>query len=69
MKTIRSLMAPLGTPEICPFRIMFIVSYPLIVRRAVLKEPISVVSQKQGSGKVGKLKTPTLLFHVYSVSI
>jgi hypothetical protein len=28
-----------------------------------------VVSQKQGSGKVGKLKTPTLLFHVYSVSI
>jgi hypothetical protein len=28
-----------------------------------------VVSQKQGSGKVRKLKTPTLLFHVYSVSI
>ena len=34
-----------------------------------LEDPKTVVSQKQGSGKVGKLKTPTLLFHVYSVSI
>jgi len=29
----------------------------------------TVVSQKQGSDKVGKLKTPTLLFHVYSLPI
>ena len=29
----------------------------------------AVVSQKQGSGKVGKLKTPILLLHVYSGSI
>jgi len=30
-------MSPLPTPSICPFLMMFIVSYPLIVRRAVLK--------------------------------
>ena len=28
-----------------------------------------VVSQKQESDKVGKLKTPNRLFHVYSLSI
>lgn len=39
MKRTRSLTAPLGTPKTCPFLIMFIISYPLIVRRAVLKEP------------------------------
>src|SRR5262245_43526775 len=32
-----SWMAPLPTPSICPFLIMFIASYTLIVRRAVLK--------------------------------
>jgi len=30
-------MSPLPTPSICPVVIMFIVFYPLIVRRAVLK--------------------------------
>jgi len=30
-------MSPLPTPSICPFLMMFIVSYPLIVNRAVLK--------------------------------
>lgn len=39
MKRTRSLTAPLGTPETCPFLIMFIISYPLMVRRAVLKDP------------------------------
>ena len=35
----RSLTAAIGTPKTCPFLIMFIISYPRIVRRAVLKEP------------------------------
>lgn len=39
MKRTRSLTAPFATPRICPFLIMFIASYPFIVRRAVLKEP------------------------------
>jgi hypothetical protein len=30
-------MSPLPTPSICPFLMMFIISCPLIVRRAVLK--------------------------------
>jgi len=34
----RSLTAAIGTPKTCPFLIMFIISYPRIVRRAVLKE-------------------------------
>jgi len=38
MKIIRSLTAPLGTPKICPFRIMFVISYPVMMRRAVLKD-------------------------------
>ena len=40
--------------------------------KAVLEFAVAdnrVVSQKQGSGKVGKLKTPILLLHVYSGSI
>jgi len=45
MKRIRSLTAPLGTPSTCPFLIMFMISYPLIVRRAVLNEPNPVMLQ------------------------
>ncbi len=41
MKRTRSLTAFLGTPKTCPFRIMLIISYPLIVRLAVLNEPAS----------------------------
>ncbi len=38
MKITRSLKPPLETPKICPFRIMFIISYPLIGRLAALKD-------------------------------
>jgi len=38
MKLIRSATAPFLTPLICPFLTIFIISYPLIVRRAVLKD-------------------------------
>ena len=39
MNFIRSLTAPFSTPLICPLRIIFIISYPFKVRRAVLNEP------------------------------
>ena len=38
-KITRSLTDPLGTSKTCPFRIIFMISYPLIVRLAVWKDP------------------------------
>lgn len=36
---------------------------------SLLVEKYGVVSQKKGSGRLGKLRTPTLLPHVCSLSI
>ena len=65
MKLTRSVTAPLATPLICPFVIMFISSYPLIVRRAVLNEPnpipgltnrfIGHAGWKRGTARVNKV--------------
>ncbi len=41
MKIIRSLTAPKGCPKICPFPIMFRISYPVMVRRAARERPKS----------------------------
>jgi len=41
-------MSPFPTPSICPFLMMFIVSYPLIARRAVLtlKKPSQALTRR-----------------------